>query len=297
MNPIFMLLLVMLLPAPAPEPNVGLVTLLEGPLRVIRNTELLGAVEGMGLRQGDILESGDKGFVQMEFAGGAIVALGPSTRLYLLRVPRSGSGKTGGATELVLLNGWLKGESNNASLLYESPSVAASASTGTVIVHRDDDGCSVFVESGTAILSGVSPDGTLRQPQPGKAGQFFSCRADKTLGSVPRPTAQFVESLPRAFRDTLPPRAAHFGGKSIEPKVVHAVSYTEVKSWLTMPAGWRRGLASRFKPRLRDPEFRREIEAHVSQSPEWRQILSPDKNSSNDPTAAPPGSENPQPRP
>ncbi|HMI51824.1 MAG TPA: hypothetical protein VK525_09945 [Candidatus Saccharimonadales bacterium] len=297
MNPRFLLLAFSLLPMPAAEPAAGLITLLEGPLHVIRNTEQLGGVEGMSLRPGDILETGDKGFVQMEFADGGIVALGPATRLYLLRVLKSASAKTTAPMELVLLRGWLKGQANGAPYTYESPAIAASASTGTVILHREDQACAVFVEAGAATISGVSPDGALRQAQAVKAGQFYSCRADKSLNSAPRPTAAFVDSLPPAFRDTLPPRAAHFAGKAIEPKVVRGTSYAELESWLTMPTRWRRGFASRFTPKLKDPEFRKEIEAHLSQFPEWRPILYPEKNPPGSSSTAIPSTETPQPRP
>jgi hypothetical protein len=294
MIPLFLLLAFSFVPKPAPESAVGLVTFVEGPLHIIRNTELLGGLEGMNLRQGDILETGDKGFVQMEFAEGNVVALGPSTRLYLLSVPKANSARTG-TMELILLRGWLKGQSSGTTHVYKSPTVAASASAGIVILHRDDETCAVFVEAGGASVSGVSPDGALRQPQPVKAGQFYSCRPDRSLNSAPRPTAGFVDSLPRAFRDTLPSRAAHFGGKSIEPKVIHPASFAELEGWLTMPPRWRRGLALRFKPRLKDPEFRKEIESHLAQLPDWRPILYPEKNPEDGtPT---PISEIPQPRP
>jgi len=297
MNSLFLMLAFSLLPVPTPEAPVGLITFLEGSLHVIRNTELLGGVEGMSLRPGDILETADKGLVQMEFADGGIVALGPSTRLYLLRVLKGSSAKTTPTIELVLLGGWLKGQTNGTTYTYQSPAVAASATTGTVILHRDKEDCAVFVEAGAATVSGVSPDGALRQPQAVKAGQFFSCRADRSLNSASRPTAAFVDSLPRAFRDTLPARAAHFGGKSIEPKVVHAASYVELESWLTMPTRWRRGLSSRFKPRLKDPEFRKEIAAHLSQFPEWRSILYPDENPPGSAPTSTPSPDTPQPRP
>jgi hypothetical protein len=297
MNSLFLMLAFSLLPGPTPEAPAGLLTFLEGSLHVIRNTELLGGVEGMSLRPGDILETADKGFVQIEFADGGIVALGPQTRLYLLRVLKDNSLKTTPTTELVLLEGWLKGQTSGASYNYQSPAVAASVSAGTVILHREQDTCAVFLEAGAATVSGVSPDGALRQPQAAKAGQFFSCRADRSLNSASRPAAAFVDSLPRAFRDTLPARAAHFGGKSIEPKVQRAASYGDVERWLTMPSRWRRGLSLRFKPRLKDPEFRREIAAHLSQFPEWRPLLYPDGNppGSGPPSTASP--ETPQPRP
>jgi hypothetical protein len=34
----------------------------------------------------------------------------------------------------------------------------------------------------------------------------------------------------------------------------------------------------RFAPRLKDPEFRKQLEAHLTQYPEWDPILHPEKH-------------------
>jgi hypothetical protein len=83
--------------------------------------------------------------------------------------------------------------------------------------------------------------------------------------------------MPRAFRDTLPSRLAHFAGKTVGPKTDHPVSYVEIQPWLTMPSAWRRGFVDRFEPRLQDPEFRKQLEAHVAAYPEWDGVLHPEK--------------------
>jgi len=238
----------------------------------------------MHFRQGDILESSDKGFVQLEFAGGPIVALGPSSRVYILRHEGHASGEKGAggnavAAELVLLSGWLKAESNSTEgpYRYETPIVAATTGSGTVLIHEHEGECDVFVESGTAVVGEVGPDGGVRQPGAAKAGQFFSRRTGKSLSSVSRPNAAFLEAMPPAFRDTLPSRLAHFTGKPVEPKPDHEVSYVEIQPWLRVPPAWRRGFVDRFEPRLKDPEFRKQLELHVAEYPEWDKILHPEK--------------------
>src|SRR5215813_9244338 len=94
---------------PAATPNGGSVTMLEGALRVIRGASVVKGVEGMHLRQGDILETSDNGFAQLEIAGG-IIALGPATHVLVFRQ----AGDKSQQSELVLLSGWLKGESTAA---------------------------------------------------------------------------------------------------------------------------------------------------------------------------------------
>lgn len=40
----------------------------------------------MSIRQGDMIESSVNGLIQLEFGKGAIIALGPSSRMYILQV-------------------------------------------------------------------------------------------------------------------------------------------------------------------------------------------------------------------
>jgi hypothetical protein len=284
----------LLWPMPAAAPGIGSVTFVEGALRLIRGAAVLHGAEGLRLRPGDILETPDKGFLQLEFPGGTVVALGPSSRLYILRHGGAGAaGKSGAAAEFVLLAGWLKAESNasTGTSRYECPLLSASVGTGsTVVIHSSEGECGVFVESGSAAVAQLSPDGNSRPPVTAKAGQFFTRRTGKDLTSVSRPDSAFRDAMPAAFRDTLPSRLAHFADKSVEPKPDHPVSYAEIQAWLTMPASWRRGFVDRFAPRLKDPEFRKQLEAHLTQYPEWDPILHPEKHPPENAPAPSPGS-------
>jgi hypothetical protein len=277
MNPVRTLLLFWLLvPLPSAAQEIGTLTFLEGSLRVIRGTSLHPGKEGLRLRQGDILESSDGGFVQLEFKGGPIVALGPSSRLYLFRYAAGGRKATGAS--LILLNGWLKAESSAAVGMsrYDSPLLSGSTANGTLLFHATREGCSIFVESGLAMVGEVSPEGISHQPQPGKAGLFFLRQVGKGMTVLPRPSSEFVDSMPRAFKDTLPPRVDKFP-KPVPLPPGQAVTYADVQLWLTMPATWRRGFVTRFQPRLDDPEFREQVEAHLAELPEWDPILHPEK--------------------
>lgn len=286
------LLLSSLLPIPAAVQDAGTVTFIEGSLRIIRGTAVLQASEGSRLRQGDILESADKGFAQLEFAGGAIVALGPSSRMYVLRHGAGGNAGSAGS-ELILLSGWLKGQSDAhaGSYRYASPMLAATTGNGTVVFHSSEGGCEIFVEAGSAAIAEVSSNGTVGKSTTGSTGQFFSRRQGKSIVNASRPSPGFVESMPASFRDTLPSRLAHFTGKPIEPKVQHPVSYAEIQGWLTMPSAWRRGFVDRFEPRLKDAEFRKQLESHEAEYPEWRPILHPEAQPQQN---APPAASNSQ---
>jgi hypothetical protein len=244
-------------------------TLRDGAVRVIRGYAVMQGAEGMRLRQGDIIETAQPGMVQLEFSGGTIVAVGPSSRLFLF--------SPGGATaEFVLLSGWVKGETPaGRTYRFVSPWLAATSRGGAILLHVTSEAAEVFVESGSASV-GVASAGAAASS---KTKSFFARRAGKPVTTASRPDAAFLSGMPVPFRDTLPPRLSRFAGKKApEPKRDHDVSYAEVERWLTLSPAWRRGFVERFRPRLEDDAFHRAIEAHLAALPDWEPILHPEKH-------------------
>lgn len=282
----FLLILATLLPLTAASQEVGTVTLLKDtPLRVIRGCSVLIGVEGMKLRQGDILETGPAATAQtqMEFTGGAVVELGPSSRVFLYSQGAS-------AAELVLAGGWLKGETTSGTYRYATPLVTATTKGGNVLVHANGDTTDVFVERGSALIAA----GGSAAMASSVTKIFFTRRAGKPVAAAGRPSQDFIGGMPIPFRDALPSRLERFKGKKApEPKRDHDVSYAEIERWLTLSPGWRKGFAERFKPRLEDSAFRQSIEDHLAALPEWDPILHPEKYKTapapTDKSATPPG--------
>jgi hypothetical protein len=277
-------LLLPLLPLSAASQEVGTLTLLkDSPLRVIRGCSVLIGIEGMKLRQGDILETGPAGTAQaqLEFANGAVVELGPSTRVFLFS-------QSGSSAELVLISGWLKGETTSGTYRYATPLVTAATKGGNVLVHAGE-ATDVFVERGSAsVAAGGSPLASSTTKI------FFSRRAGKPVAAAGRPSQEFIGAMPVSFRDMLPSRMDRFKVKKApEPKRDHDVSYAEVERWFALSPGWRRGFVERFKPRLEDSAFRQSIEDHLGVLPEWDPILHPEKHKTEpaptDKSDSPPG--------
>lgn len=272
------LVLSVLFPLLAAAQDVGTLTMREGALRLIRGTAVMQAQEGMHLRQGDIFETSAPGFAQLEFANGAVVALGPTTKFFVLRY--------GTSTELVLLSGWVKGQMSSGSTTYQylTPQLTAGTTNGTLVLHATKETGELFVESGSAKVGSRS-----RDTDTAKAGDFISGQADKGTNVSPRIPDSFVEAMPTAFKDTLPSRFSQFAGEQAPaPKIEHEVSYSDVEPWLDMPAAWRKGLVARFKSRLSDVAFRQSVEAHLNEHPEWDRVLHPEKYQDSTASPAPP---------
>jgi hypothetical protein len=56
------------------------------------------------------------------------------------------------------------------------------------------------------------------------------------------------------------------------------VTYSEIQPWLSIGQTWRRGFVERFQPRLKDAGFRRALEDHLTNYPEWDPVLHPEKH-------------------
>ena len=266
---------------PATSQEIGTLTLLKDtPLHVIRGVSVLQGVEGMRLHSGDIVETGPAptAQAQFEFTGGAIVELGPSTQMLV-------ASASAAAGEMVLATGWLKGETTSGVYRYSSPLAGVTCKGGNLLLHATADAADVFVERGTASVSGGSAPIVSA---PGKI--FFSRKGAKPLAATDRPSGEFIGAMPISFRDALPPRLPAFAGKKTPaPKTDHEVTYADIERWLTLSAT-RRQFAARFRTRLQDPAFRQAIEAHQSSLPEWNPYLHPETNQTGPASAAKPSS-------
>lgn len=265
----------------ATSQEIGTLTLLKDtPLRVIRGISVVQGIEGMRLHAGDILETGPAATAQaqLEFTGGTIVELGPSTQMLV-----ASAGATAG--EMVLAGGWLKGETTTALYRYVSPLAVITSKGSNVLLHATADTADVFVERGAASVSGGSAP---ILSAPGKI--FFSRKGGKPLTAADRPSGEFIGAMPISFRDALPPRLPAFAGrKAPAPKTDHEVTYADIERWLTLSAT-RKQFAARFRARLQDSAFRQGIEAHQSSLPEWGPYLHPETNQTSPASAAKPSS-------
>ena len=81
---------------------------------LLRGTSRYALAEGVRLQTGDIIELGDKGVAQIEFADGVILNLGPRTRFYAGAIV--GRVQKGGVSDLYLMQGWSKIASGKAGV-------------------------------------------------------------------------------------------------------------------------------------------------------------------------------------
>lgn len=250
------------------QAQVAVVGILEGRATLLRPAGKFELAEGVVLSAADIVETAAAGFMQIEFADGVRLALGEGSRLMLA----AGAAPVNTARAR-LLQGWMKltpGTDKPIAGEFLTPLGAIGALAGACVVHAEATQFEVFVESGTISLA--ERGGAARQI---KGGDFLSGNGNAALAASARLAPDFVQRMPRLFRDALPARAAKFRDRPAAPRALGAVSYDEVAAWLQADEAIRVPLVESWRVRLSDKEFHAAVLANLVRHPEWRVLVLP----------------------
>jgi hypothetical protein len=251
----------------------AVLTLAEQPLRLIRGAVLYKAPAGIAVQKNDILETFAAG-AQVEAGPDAIVALGPQTRvLFASLAPGAGA-----ATELTLLQGWVKVLARGGKRArVATPVLQVTLSSGSTIVRSGHDGfvAAVFADEGEQQAARLDAGGRAGAPLRLAAEQY--AQPDPAGGRLVagRPPRAFVAAMPPAFRDRLAPAPFVANAGKVAPVKERDAGFEDVEAWLKADLPAAQGFVARFKPRLADPAFRKPLERALGQSAPWKAALQP----------------------
>lgn len=255
------------------------VTLLEGQAAVLRGTARLALAEGVRLQSGDIVEIGDKGLAQFEFADGLILSLGPGARFYAAALAARAA-KSGGISELYLMRGWVKFANPKTAgpLRLSTPVFGIATADAVAVAQIGDAEGAIFVESGEARIAEGFVKAVPASPIRVRGGEYFARRSE-TRGTIqPRPAGAFVSAMPKSYMDNLPARMAKWKDREVQPRPLGELAYGEIEMWLKAPPEIRKAVMRPFIPRAnQDLAFRTALIANLRSHPEWDPILFPEK--------------------
>ncbi|RZF28428.1 hypothetical protein EVC45_17805 [Paraburkholderia sp. UYCP14C] len=253
----------------------------ESPVTVIRGASLYRTGEGAKLRDDDIVETDAGKSAQLEDSAGTLIALGPQTQV-LLKTPAQPQNAAAGPLRITMLSGWLKVACNVSTAAQPPLSIElhgldikpAVNGPWSVVTMATAERAAVFAESGDDAIVVVrapaqAPKLTLH------AGQYLERHADEPLRAQPRPSAEFIGTMPPGFRDALVAVSGRLASRHELATPLRAVDYADVSDWLTSNVSERATFVKRFVPRLKTPAFRAQVDAHLDVLPEWRPILHP----------------------
>lgn len=252
------------------QAQLAVVGILEGRATLLRPAGKLELAEGVVLSAADIVETAPAGFVQIEFADGTRLGLGESSRLMLepAAVPPSTP-----AARARLLLGWMKltsGADKPGAGDFLTPVGAIGSLAGACVVHAEPNQFALFVEGGSI---GFAERGGAARPV--NAGAFLEGRGKAALAPSARLAPEFVQSMPRLFRDALPARAAKFRDRPVTPRALGDVSYDDVAAWLQAEEAIRIPMIDNWRVRLSDKSFHAAVLANLARHPEWRVLVLP----------------------
>jgi hypothetical protein len=244
--------------------------LADQPVRVIRAADVYQAVNGTPLQQDDIVETGAAG-AQVELDGGAIVALGPQTRLYLTAIGASSKG----GVELALLQGWIKVQTGAGRAAIAGEVLQASVGDGAAVVFSRPGRDALFADAGEQLVAALTGQGKAGAMQKVASESYVQADAGKPLLMLPRADPQFLHDMPPPFRDRLAP--APQPAKPLKPAALRqrAVDFADVEAWLRCSLGVRKRFVARFRARLQDPRFRQQLDQALGHGSEWQAVLHP----------------------
>lgn len=254
--------------------DAGIYSIVDGDVRVLRETTWFRLVPGARARDGDIVDAiNEYAQVQLEWAGGGAVNVqGPA--LFHAGALVAADNKSGEA-ELVFRRGWLKAAAGARPIRVRLPTGTLHFADAIVVVRGDAAGSELFVEAGSARFAAVVTRGKAPPPLDVKAGEYVERIGDRAPVAQSRPPPAFLSALPRQFRDALPSLAAHFP-EAPDLARGREVTLAEAEPWLA-PGPSRRTFVRRFTPRLSDPAFRAAVSARGAAFPEWDRLLHPEK--------------------
>lgn len=258
-------------PAFAAEPQ-ALLTLLEGDATLVVGARAYAAVAGARLGAGVLVETDAKAsLLRLEWPDGTVLDLGPATRV-MVRPPALAAGKP---APYYLLQGWAKQSQAAVAAGPLSAAFEVHAFKGVLVSQVDGNAAVTFAETGDKQIIGRRNG----LPLTVRAGQVTVLGSDGLPQGVAqvqaRPPAGWLQRIPRAFRDTLPPRAAQFKGAPPALKARAPLNYAALQPWLTAEAALRRDFPTRFAELLRDRDFYAAINSRMAQHPEWEPVLRP----------------------
>jgi hypothetical protein len=256
--------------------TVGILTVVEGGIELVRGTTTYAAAQGVSVKNGDMLALDAKGQAQIEFDDGAILNLTRGSRALLL-APLGANGEAG----IALQSGWAKftraKTAKGQPFRYTVPLARLSTPGATGVLRIGVDSAEMFIESGAARFVELSKGGSPGAGRDLKGGEFIVRRDGQPLIVAPRPSGDFVKAMPGYFKDDLPAFLPRLRNRNVEPRREHEATYAEVETWLNAGLPIRRNLVERFQHRAKDPQFRSKLIENLAAHPEWDPILFPEK--------------------
>ena len=261
--------------------DLSAITLADKPVRIIRGITVLKGIVGVAVQKDDIIETGASG-AQIEVSNELMLALAPETKLYLANLQFGENNHP----QIVLIQGWLKVFDKRAGMigrvLIDTPLLRVSLENGFSIVHASGAKTEMFAEDGLQTIAELNESGKPGTEMKISREQYAMRLDGQNFKVIPRPPKEFIAEMPMAFRDPVTAAPDRLKGSKIQAVKEREVDYADIAHWLKTNSTAKKSFVTRFKPRLKDPDFNKQLDAQLGQTLEWKPILHPPAPKSHD---------------
>ena len=253
---------------------VGVVTDVEGESSLVRDTGVFALEPGVDVDEGDLVQTGAHGRVQIEMDDSSLLEVGNASDLYLTDYAlREDSSVDNAAVSLV--KGWLRfvaaKVSTSGRYEFNTP-VASIGIRGTEgIIEADEETSSVLLEEGQIEVFELYETGETGASEVVEAGQFV--RRQKAKRIIRENPDVFRALLPRYFKKRPQALKKLLKRRGVTPRKLREVGYDDIRGLLKSNPRIKKRLKKRFERKLHDPEFRRRLKQHIKEHPEWEREL------------------------
>lgn len=247
----------------------GVITVLQGAMRIIRGDESMPASAGMSVKEGDLLATTANSFVALELGNGAIFGFGGQSHAYIYRMPKPGK-----AGQILLREGWMKADLTDQPFNITLPGMQVEATGSRFVVAGSSKRNALFLESGKATVIRLDKGGKNARIAVSER-QFLTQPTGKPISTTAQPDADFLGEMPRSFRDRLPSLANRYPKKIDRPANAKPVANEEIAPWIRMGAPWNDGLTKRFKGPQKDSASPAAVKPNISHHKDSAPTLSP----------------------
>lgn len=250
--------------------DLGVLTLVDGEVSIVRDTRRFLAGEGVRVQADDLVHTASTARVaRIEYTDGGVLDLGPGSAAWI--APRVAGTEARRPAVAYLAHGWARWtRTSETAASLQSPRLDVVRLSGVAVMRVEPGADALFAEAGRAELR------TGTDPAPLALSEGDAWRLQGGAGQrLPRVPAEWATAMPRALADTLPRRAARWQGQATAPAAVRDATYEDVAAWINAEPALRPIFLARFGPLVRDRAFRAAAVAELRLHPEWKNLLFP----------------------
>ncbi len=231
---------------------VGVITEVDGEVRLQRGDALFAAAAGVDVEEDDVIETGANAGVQIEMGDGSLFKLGPESRMLLSDYKLDADHGVLDAG-IDMLSGWLRfavGKLRRPDSRYEfnTPTMTIGVRGTEGVIEAVPEHSSLLLEEGE-VVTRAGDAGSM----PVRAGEFIERRRAQPFHRPAAVPPAFRQRMPGLVHARMARRAQLLQQRGVPPRRIRKILREDRQRYLQQHPHLRHKLEQRFSERARHP--------------------------------------------